>query len=71
MKEFLAKYDLLEEDIVSKYNSKAAVYYRKFNQAAANNIPFFEAEPSYEEGRKDSREASSSNETKSQEATNN
>lgn len=55
LKEFFTKYDLQDEDIVTKYNSKAAVYYRRCNQAAANNLPFFEAEPTYEQGREDSR----------------
>jgi len=31
LKDFLTKYDLQDEEITLKYNSKAAVYYRKCN----------------------------------------
>jgi hypothetical protein len=38
-------------DIKIKYNTKAADFYRRMNNAKALMLPFTEEEPSYEEGR--------------------
>ena len=38
-------------DVKLLYNSKAAAFYRKRNQATSANQPFSEEEPNYEEGR--------------------
>lgn len=53
---FFEKYDLNAEDLVTRYNSKAAQFYRKLLSAMASNdleqIAMVEStRPSYEEGR--------------------
>ena len=54
--EFFEKFDLNKEEIPLKYNSNAAVWYRKKLAAIAFGQPnsFTESEPSKEEGRKQS-----------------
>lgn len=51
-RDFMQQYDLHKiTDMKVLYNSKAAAFYRKRNQASSANQPFSEDEPSYEEGR--------------------
>ena len=52
LKAFFQTYDLNEVyDVKVKYNTKAADYYRRMNNAKALMLPFTEEIPSYEEGR--------------------
>ena len=52
LKAFFQTYDLNEVyDIKVKYNTKAADYYRRMNNAKALMLPFTEEIPAYEEGR--------------------
>ena len=52
LREFFSKYDLDQiYDIKVKYNTKAADYYRRMNNAKALMLPFTEEIPTYEEGR--------------------
>ena len=52
LREFFQKYDLDQiYDIKVKYNTKAADYYRRMNNAKALMLPFTEEIPTYEEGR--------------------
>ena len=52
LKAFFQTYDLNEVyDIKVKYNTKAADYYRRMNNAKALMLPFTEEIPTYEEGR--------------------
>ena len=52
LKAFFQTYDLNEiYDVKIKYNTKAADYYRRMNNAKALMLPFTEEIPGYEEGR--------------------
>ena len=52
LKQFFQTYDLNDiYDIKIKYNTKAADYYRRMNNAKAMMQPFTEEIPTYEEGR--------------------
>ena len=52
LKAFFQTYDLNDVyDIKIKYNTKAADYYRRMNNAKAMMQPFTEEIPTYEEGR--------------------
>ena len=52
LKTFFKKYDLDQVyDTKIKYNTRAAEYYRKMNNALALNNTFSEEEPSYDDGR--------------------
>ena len=54
LKDYLAKFGLLEEDIKTKYNSVAANWYRKNLAAVAFGQPdsFNQPEPTEEEGKR-------------------
>lgn len=52
LKDFLEKYSLNDEEIKLKYTTRASQFYRKQLQAQATRTPFFDPEPSVEEGRK-------------------
>ena len=51
LKEFLEIYNLNEEPIKDKYNSKASEYYRRRLGAISNLHEFHEKTPSLEEGK--------------------
>ena len=52
LRQFFQTYDLNDiYDIKIKYNTKAADYYRRMNNAKAMMQPFTEEIPTYEEGR--------------------
>jgi len=44
-------YDLLEEVIQQKYNTRASYFYRLSLRSMGENIPFSESAPTYEIGR--------------------
>ncbi len=49
--EFLANYGLQDENVTTRYNSKAAEYLRLQLRGLANDSPVNEAIPDYELGR--------------------
>ena len=51
LKEHFSKYDLSDEAVQQRYNSRAAQFYRLQTRNACENIPFAEQAPNYETGR--------------------
>ncbi len=51
LKEFFQNYDLNDESIQVKYNTRVSEYNRLYLRCMCENIPFREKQPSYDYGR--------------------
>ena len=51
LKEFFQIYDLNDESVQQRYNTRGADFYRLKLRSMGENIPFDETNPSYEIGR--------------------
>lgn len=51
LKDFFQNYDLNDESIQARYNTRASEYHRLYLRCMCENIPFGEKEPSYDLGR--------------------
>lgn len=51
LKDFFQNYDLNDESVQQRYNTRAADFYRLKLRSQGENIPFDETNPTYEIGR--------------------
>lgn len=51
LKEYFVNYDLVDENVIQQYNSKAAEHYRLKIRGDCDGNPISESAPMYEQGR--------------------